>query len=65
MRNLLYYPRWAYVQVREVNVATNKNRNPINVRNQCWGEPYVRPLTETEIQPMSETNVGANLVFAL
>jgi hypothetical protein len=37
----------------KVNVASNKNRNPTNVRNQCRGEPYVRPLTETEIKPMS------------
>jgi hypothetical protein len=37
----------------EVNVASNKNRNPTNVRNQYRGEPCVRPLTETEIKPMS------------
>jgi hypothetical protein len=36
------------------NVASNKNRNPTNVRNQCRGEPYVRPLTETEIKPMTD-----------
>jgi hypothetical protein len=44
---------WAYVQIRE-NVASNKNLNPTNVRNQCRGEPYVRLLTETEIKPMSD-----------
>ena len=27
-----------------------KKRNQTNVRNQCMGEPYVRPLTETEIK---------------
>jgi len=26
------------------NVASKKYRNPINVQNQCRGEPYVRPL---------------------
>jgi len=36
------------------NVASSKNRNPTNVRNQCRGEPYVRPLTETEIKPMTD-----------
>jgi hypothetical protein len=41
----------------EVNVATNKNRNPTNVRKQCRGEPCVRPLTETEINPMSDGEV--------
>jgi hypothetical protein len=38
------------------NVASKKYRNPTNVRNQCRGEPYVRPLTETEIKPMSDCN---------
>jgi hypothetical protein len=41
----------------EVNVATKKNRNPTNVRNQCRGKPCVRPLTETEIKPMSDGEV--------
>jgi len=39
----------------EENVASN--RNPTNVRNQCRGEPCVRPLTETEIKPMSDGEV--------
>jgi len=41
----------------EVNVTSDKNRNPTNVRNQCRGEPCVRPLTETEIKPMSDGEV--------
>jgi hypothetical protein len=45
----------------EVNVASNKNRNPTNARNQCRGEPYVRPLTETEIKPMGKK--GGRLCF--
>ena len=39
------------------NAASKKNekkRNQTNVRNQNRGEPYVRPLTETEIKPMSD-----------
>ena len=36
------------------NVALIKHRNQTYEQNQCRGEPYVRPLTETEIKPMSD-----------
>jgi len=36
------------------NVALIKHRNQTYEQNQCRGEPYVRPLTESEIKPMSD-----------
>jgi len=32
------------------NVASKKNRNPTNVRNQCRGEPYVRPPNKNRLR---------------
>jgi hypothetical protein len=50
---LWFFLFWTYVQVRG-KCCLEKKRNQTNVRNQCRGEPYVRPLTETEIKPMSD-----------
>jgi hypothetical protein len=35
-------------------LVPNRNRNQTYEQNQCRGEPYVRPLTENEIKPISD-----------
>ena len=32
------------------NFALSKNRNPTNVRNQCRGEPHVRPPNNNRLR---------------
>jgi len=39
----------AYAQVRE-KCCLEKKRNQTNVRNQCRGEPYVRPPDKNRTQ---------------